>query len=300
MALRVFRFLLFMPIVLSKYVSTVNNNAKFFSLQPRHLIGTPSHRQRDNPKDNQVRSKQIRREAGLRGGDNAMDILHINGIRMVVRSNNQWHDLIQKITCQFLRLFSVVIGLQAEPETCGGAECTGKAQGGVGGNGALAGADLADPGSRNTDSLGQPVFADPHRFKELVQQDLAGMNIRQSVHSGLQSVIIANFNPFCRSVAPDEANPPLVVDTDTPLPFAIPGEFFQAIGRRDAKVVKSAGVVQHSQLAAGNCLNLVWQLPGERSLPDRLRRVVVECLDHGNIISRADNIVKRYYKGNVR
>jgi hypothetical protein len=41
MVLRVFRFLLFMPIVLSKYVSTVNDNAKFFSLQRRHLIGDP-------------------------------------------------------------------------------------------------------------------------------------------------------------------------------------------------------------------------------------------------------------------
>ena len=39
MVLRVFRFLLFMSIVLSKYVSTVNDNAKYFSLRLRRLTG---------------------------------------------------------------------------------------------------------------------------------------------------------------------------------------------------------------------------------------------------------------------
>ena len=39
MVLRVFRFLLFMSILLSKYVSTVNDNAKYFSLRLRCLTG---------------------------------------------------------------------------------------------------------------------------------------------------------------------------------------------------------------------------------------------------------------------
>jgi hypothetical protein len=49
-------------------------------------------------------------------------------------------------------------------------------------------------------------------------------------------------------VSPTETNAPLVVDSDAVAAGAVAAEPFQAIARRDAKVIERSRVVQHSEL----------------------------------------------------
>jgi hypothetical protein len=48
---------------------------------------------------------------------------------------------------------------------------------------------------------------------------------------------------------PDKAYPPLIVNADAVSARSPALQSFQAIGRRDAKVVQNSGIVEHTQLA---------------------------------------------------
>lgn len=49
--------------------------------------------------------------------------------------------------------------------------------------------------------------------------------------------------------SPIKTNSPLVVDANAVLSEAIAGKFFQAISRRNTKVVNCFSIIQHSQLS---------------------------------------------------
>jgi len=74
--------------------------------------------------------------------------------------------------------FEVVAGLEVEPEALGGAEVAGEAEGGVGGDGALAVDDLVDAAGWHGDVLGEAVLGDVHGVEELFEKDLAGVDGR--------------------------------------------------------------------------------------------------------------------------
>ena len=74
--------------------------------------------------------------------------------------------------------------LGVQPIAVGKAEKAAEAQVGVGGDGALAGDDVADALRRHADFLGQPVLADAHRLQEFLQQKLARRDYRAAVGQG--------------------------------------------------------------------------------------------------------------------
>ena len=59
--------------------------------------------------------------------------------------------------------FEVVVSLQIDPETVGGAEGSGQPQGGVGADRPLAVNDFIDPARWHVDDLGQAVLTDGQR-----------------------------------------------------------------------------------------------------------------------------------------
>jgi hypothetical protein len=56
------------------------------------------------------------------------------------------------------------------------------------------------------------------------------------------------------SIFPAETDPPLVVDTNAPLPISIALELFKPIARRRLEIVHEGGSIKHSELSQSNAL----------------------------------------------
>lgn len=76
-----------------------------------------------------------------------------------------------------MRLFQLVIGLQAQPEALGRAQRGSQAYGGVGSDAALAQHDLVDAARRYIGGPRQCVLADAHRLEKLFEQNFAGVDV---------------------------------------------------------------------------------------------------------------------------
>jgi len=64
-------------------------------------------------------------------------------------------------------------------------------------------------------------------------------------------VIIDDLNIMGVFAVPSEAKPPLIVDPDRILPYAIADELLKTVAGR-AKVVERLGIIQHAKLPAGD------------------------------------------------
>ncbi len=67
---------------------------------------------------------------------------------------------------------------------------------------------------------------------------------------------------------PVKTDTPLLVNADTVLPCPVSFELFQAICRWDTQIIQGHSAVQHPELAQGDLLDIVWQLPGALSEKD--------------------------------
>src|SRR5437762_3933151 len=83
-----------------------------------------------------------------------------------------------------VRRLQIVSGLKVDPEIRRGAEITREAECRVGGDAAAAEHNVVDPRPRHLDGLRQRIDADLHRLQEIVAQDFARMNERQSLAGG--------------------------------------------------------------------------------------------------------------------
>lgn len=84
--------------------------------------------------------------------------------------------------------------------------------------------DPTDAARRNRNSTSEPVDTDTQRLHKFFQQDFSRMDGVEQFASGSHSrpsMVISNFNLKSVPIAPDEADPPLVVNADAVLPLAI-------------------------------------------------------------------------------
>jgi hypothetical protein len=93
---------------------------------------------------------------------------------------------------------------------------------------------------------------------------------------------------------PFKATAPLIVNPNTVLSFAPSLQSFQAVCRRDPKVIKISGSMDHNQSAFRYALNVLWQFIGKMPFKDLFSLFASKCLDHKNIIILKDNIIKGY------
>lgn len=84
--------------------------------------------------------------------------------------------------------------------------------------------------------------------------------------------------------SPFKADPPLIIDADAVLPRPISGKLFQPVRRRDSQIVERYGVIQHSQLAQSNLLNVRWQSARKTPTKDPFCFNILEGLNHKFII----------------
>jgi hypothetical protein len=82
------------------------------------------------------------------------------------------------------------------------------------------------------------------------------------------------------TAAPDEADPPLAIDSDAVLPRPIPFQLLEPIGRRDPQVFDPLGSVEHSQLPETDPLNVRPEAFHALALEEALGVSVREALDH--------------------
>jgi len=124
--------------------------------------------------------------------------------------------------------------LKAQPKIGTRSEEAGESQSGVCGNAPFSPNDLGNPRYRNIDTPGQRIRGEAQGAHEFLLEDFSGMDrfelLRRHCFS---SVIVKGI-----SIAPREADPPLVVDPDAVLSLAAPLKFLQAIARRHAKILK--------------------------------------------------------------
>ena len=84
-------------------------------------------------------------------------------------------------------------------------------------------------------------------------------------------------------LAPDETDPPLLIDADRVPAFPIPLECFQPICRRHAQVFESPRIVEKTQLSKGDILNVRRQLAVSVARPDSRGLVVMEADDRERV-----------------
>ena len=82
------------------------------------------------------------------------------------------------------------------------------------------------------------------------------------------------------AVLPTKANAPLVIDVYAVLTFAVAFERLQTIRRRNPEIVETGCVVEHTQLAPGDGLDVGWKAPRISAKPNLLRFLVGEIPDH--------------------
>jgi len=86
----------------------------------------------------------------------------------------------------------VISGLQAHPTLCVGTEEACEAQGGVGRDGSLAGANFIDAALGHSDGLCEPVAGDLHRDEKILKKDFTGVNRRKVAFNNNSSSFSGN------------------------------------------------------------------------------------------------------------
>lgn len=99
-------------------------------------------------------------------------------------------------------------------------------------------------------------------------------------HDDLSSLIVDDLNIECIAVAIAEADSPLVVDPDTPLPGAIPAQRLEAIRRRHAQILDPGRSIQLNQAHRRSLANLGRITARLPIFPEALRLAVGEASNH--------------------
>ena len=68
-------------------------------------------------------------------------------------------------------------------------------------------------------------------------------------------MVVNDLNPFWTSVAPPEADTPLIIDSDTVLPRTITAQTLKPVARRNPKILQTTSGVNLPQLAQRDARN---------------------------------------------
>ena len=94
---------------------------------------------------------------------------------------------------------------------------------------------------------------------------------------------------------PPKTDTPLIVDADAPLTFSIPSQFLQPVGRWNTKEIKAGSAVNQGQFSKDGFLNVPGESGGKEPAEYLQGFFAPECLDHDQMVTTYDSIVKRYY-----
>ena len=105
-------------------------------------------------------------------------------------------------------------------------------------------------------------------------------------------MVVNDLNPFWTSIAPLEADTPLIIDSNTVLSCSITAKKLESIARRDPEVLQTTRSVDLTQLAQRDASDA--RVKGRNRLPRRqpLGLAIPERLDHDNMIYRIASLTQ--------
>lgn len=107
------------------------------------------------------------------------------------------------------------------------------------------------------------------------------------------SMVVHDFHLLRVATAPDEADPPLVIDAYTVLARAVAFQGFQPIARRREQIAQCPSPVQVFQLPPGCALNVRRQLAGAFAPEDALRLAARKGGYHWRMLPQRGNMSRR-------
>ena len=78
-------------------------------------------------------------------------------------------------------------------------------------------------------------------------------------------MVVNDLNPFWTSVAPPEADTPLIIDSDTVLSCSITAQMLEPVARRNSKILETTRSVDLTQLAQRDASDA--RIEGRNRLP---------------------------------
>jgi hypothetical protein len=129
------------------------------------------------------------------------------------------------------------------------------------------------------------VLAQAQRPDELLVQNLTGMERGELLrsHDGLL-MVIHDLDAVGIPILPEETNPPLIVDPNAVLTFAVTFQSLKAVGRRRLQIFKGTSPLKHPEFSKSHPLNILRKLSRNLTMEQPLRLFVLEVLDHGFIL----------------
>ena len=105
-------------------------------------------------------------------------------------------------------------------------------------------------------------------------------------------MVVNDLNPFWTSIAPLEADTPLIIDSNTVLSCSITAKKLESIARRNPEVLQTTRSVDLTQLAQRDASDA--RVKGRNRLPRRqpLGLAIPERLDHDNMIYRIASLTQ--------
>ena len=93
-------------------------------------------------------------------------------------------------------------------------------------------------------------------------------------------VVINDLDVIGIPAPPDEADAPLIVDSDGILARTITTQFLKPVSRRNAQVLDPVRRVDHGQLAQGRPLQIGGQFPDGPAMEQILSPLIPKAFDH--------------------
>ena len=97
-------------------------------------------------------------------------------------------------------------------------------------------------------------------------------------------MIVDEFDIFCTSISPDEADPPPGIHPDAVLTATVADQPFQSVSRRDPQILDTLRRVQQLELAQRHPLHPPVNTLNVLLMPDALSIPTAERSDHAPII----------------
>jgi hypothetical protein len=93
-------------------------------------------------------------------------------------------------------------------------------------------------------------------------------------------VVIDDSDIACASFFPEKANAPLAVDPNTVLSRPVARKGFKPITRRYTEIIQDARLIEHTEFAQGNRLNVRREFSASLARPYQSSFTVGEATDH--------------------
>jgi hypothetical protein len=150
----------------------------------------------------------------------------------------------------------IEIGLKSEPKLGRNTEVFAQSQRGVSSDSSFPIHNSADAAGWNSDFPGESIDADVHWLHELLEKNLSGMDrVKQFLVRHKSSLMIVDdLDVVSVAIFPNEANAPLIINSNAMLTLAFASQRFQAIARGSQQVLQRSRTMEVQQLPARDSL----------------------------------------------